>query len=381
MKIGVITYWAGNSNYGMMMQCWALQQHLKELGHEPYVIRFIKEDRQNPYKRIFVKLGVLNYISRIKCFFTRRKFINVNKNDKLRKFDSFRKTNISFSTNIYKNIFELQKNPPVADCYITGSDQVWSQLLDDYNNTAYYLNFGKEETLRISYAPSFSLTEYPFNLIDKLADALKKLHHISVREYDGVQICKNIGFEATKVLDPTLLLDKKDYLNLCNSIPRNNNEYIFIYSLNISSSNDLRWEELKEYSTDNNLSTIVTPSDGYFIGGEIFDDDVIYRYATIEEWLAMIRDSQLIVTSSFHGIVLSIILETPFVYVPLEGKFSSGNNRVIDLLRELNLEHRILSPKDTYSNLISNQIDWKLTKVLLNMNRNISMAYLKKSLS
>lgn len=375
-----MTYWAGNSNYGMMMQCWALQQYLKGLGHDPYVIKFVKKDKQSLYRRVLLKLGLLDQVRRIKCLYTKTKFIDAKKNNKIRQFEAFRNKNLAFSQDCYSSVKELQTNPPLADCYITGSDQVWSQLLDDYENTAYYLNFGEKNTLRISYAPSFSLTEYPTFLTDKLAGMLKKLDHISVREYDGVEICKKVGFEAIKVLDPTLLLDKSHYLDLCKTIPTTTSNFIFIYSLNLSSPQDIRWEELREFGKTYNQEFLVTPSDGYFMGGEIFGDDVVYRYATIEEWLAMIRDAQLIVTPSFHGVALSIILEKPFVYIPLKGRFASGNNRVLDLLNELQLEDRILNDEDTYSSLIEKKIDWKATKRLMSTCQDDSISYMQNAL-
>lgn len=381
MKIGVITYWAGNSNYGMMLQCWAFQHYLKEQGHDPYVIRFIKNDKRKVFRRIIKGLDFLNISKRLMCLYKKEKYIDVIQNNKKRDFDSFRKKALSFSAKGYSSIKELQEHPPMADCYITGSDQVWSQLLDDYENTAFFLNFGDKGVLRISYAASFSMTKYPYELNGKLAKMLSNMDYISVREYDGIEICKQVGYKAIKVLDPTLLLDKSDYLNLCKTITSKIKNFIFIYSLNIASSSDIRWEELKNYGIERSTNFIVTPSDGYFIGGELFGSDVEYEYATIEEWLAFIRDAQLVVTSSFHGVALSIIMETPFIYIPLKGRFSTGNNRVLDLLKELHLENRILNDDTNYLNIINNNINWQSVKRDLTLYKNESISFLKKSLS
>lgn len=381
MKIGVITYWAGNSNYGMMLQCWALQKFLKDLGHAPYIIRYIKRNNQSLYRRILELVGALRIYRQIKCLLFHQKFIDTNKNNTFRQFDSFRLKYLTFSDVTYNTIRDLQLNPPIADCYITGSDQVWSQLLNDIDNTAYFLNFGKSDTKKISYAPSFSMIEYPRELSDKLIEMLSQLDHISVREYNGVDICERLGFKAKKVLDPTLLLEKSDYLHLCDDIETYNDRFIFIYSLNLVSSDDIRWEELKELGEQEHFKCLVTPSDGYILGGEIFDQDVTYCYATVEKWLAMIRDSQFTVTSSFHGVALSIILEKPFVYIPLKGKYSSGNNRVLDLLEELHLENRILYRENTYSAIIEQEIDWATTKSLLQTYRSSSVSFLINALN
>lgn len=380
MKIGVITYWYGNSNYGMMLQCWALQTYLKDHGHDPFVIRFKKNEYVSVGKKILTRIGLLSLINRVKCIIKNIPFVDTSKNDALRKFEEFRRNNISLSDQSYSTIAELRNEPPLADCYITGSDQVWSQLLDDENNYAYFLDFGYPSTKRVAYAPSFSLKEYPAHLKNKLSRLLQEIDFISAREYDGVRICNELGFKALKVLDPTLLLERSKYTQLCQLEPRHTLPYVYIYSLNIKSAEEVRWSELHTMSKLHSLKTIVTPSDGYLKGGEIFGNDVEYEYATIEQWLSLIRDAEMTVTSSFHGIVMSIILERPFVYVPLQGSFSVGNNRVLDLLQELKLEDRILTGDVCYEDLYAKRIEWNNVKERLSVYKKESIEYLNKSL-
>ena len=76
-------------------------------------------------------------------------------------FDEFKKNNIVVSDFEYNNLCSLKNNPPCADLYITGSDQVWSQLLSLKENEVFYLNFGDKRTKRISYAASFGMDSYP----------------------------------------------------------------------------------------------------------------------------------------------------------------------------------------------------------------------------
>ena len=109
---------------------------------------------------------------------------------------------------------KIQQNPPQADCYITGSDQVWAQLLDNINNEGFFLNFGSSQIKRISYAASFAMTSYPQELKKKLKEKLSIFSAISVRESSGVEICKELGYNVSWVLDPTFLLEQSDYLSL-----------------------------------------------------------------------------------------------------------------------------------------------------------------------
>lgn len=382
MKIGVITFWNGNSNYGQILQCWALQQYLKELGHKPYVIRFIPSNYISPFKA-FLKRVLL--VEKIKLF---REYLFNNKayrlrmqnlrNDKKRDFDSFRASNLQMSERVYKNLSEIQSNPPIADAYIVGSDQVWAQILSSRNSRAFFLDFGLPKTKRISYAPSFVVKEYPKEYQKELKDLLQRFNAVSCREYTGVEICKSMGIDATKVIDPTLLLNKGKYLELIGN-PITKKEQVFIYSLNISSSDQIYWNELKEYASNYGLSVKVTPSQGYFSADELFGDEVEYLYATPKEWLQTIAESRLVVTPSFHGVVLSIILETPFVFVPLDGQFASGNSRITDLLKDLKLEDRVLSDLG-YRDVCSHDINWKDVGEKLNIAKKDSLDYLIKAL-
>ena len=384
MKIGVLTFWHGMSNYGQILQCWAMQQYLKRQGHEPFVIRYVPSNYTSPQKRLLKKVLCVNQIRLAKDYlFDRKAYLlkqSNERNDRKRKFDEFREKYLDLSDCIYYDIHQIQKKPPVADAYVVGSDQVWAQMLDSRNSRAYFLDFGKPETKRIAYAPSFVVKEYPKEYQGELKALLQKFDAVSCREYSGVDICKSLEVNAEKVLDPTLLLEKEQYLGLIGE-PIEKKNQIFIYSLNISSSEQIRWNELKAFSSENNLAVKVTPSQGYFEADELFGEDVEYLYATPKEWLKTIAESRLVVTPSFHGIVLSIILGTPFVYVPLCGQYASGNSRITDLLADLGLEGRILKNNIDYATVEKQSIEWDNIYCRLTNMRHSSIEYIHNSLS
>ena len=357
MKIGVVTFWQGNDNYGMILQCWALQQFLKSQGHEPYVIRY-------DTKGSFVKRLVKFFFACIKFIGSadfRKDFKNEWKykkykleKDKLRDFDGFRRKNIVFSPLTYHYIEKLRLFPPKADCYISGSDQIWRGSLRYENIKGYFLDFGSQDVRRVAYAPSFGMSTYIKGEINLLCDALKKYDAISCREHDGVKICKEAGYNAVKVEDPTLLLDVDLYRSICKPVDYNN--YLFIYSLNINSPEDIYWQDLK--SSIGYKKVIVTPASGYFPGREIFGDEVIYDYATPGRWLSLIANADLVVTSSFHGVVFAIIFNVKFAFVPLKGEKASANNRVIDLLNSLELDFTVVENGISYKKLMTKDFSW-----------------------
>lgn len=385
MRIGVITFFQSKDNYGQILQCWALQEFLGKKGYNPFVINFTAKNSWRFQLRWFKKIVLIypvvqSVLLRLSQYKNRNKYKLVDGKNKYRQFDDFKSKHIVFTESEFHTLSQLVNNPPQAECYITGSDQVWAQSLGNPNNQAYFLNFGSEKVRRISYAPSFAMKVYPVQFIEALKKALSRIDFISVREKDGMEICKSVGYNAIKVLDPTFLLKKEDYLNLISRKFDSKMNYLYIYSLNIQSSKDIRWDELNCYVEEQNLDVVVTPASGYFKGLELFGEEVEYDYATIEKWLHNIDQANLVVTPSFHGIVFCILLETPFVYIPLKGNNAEGNNRIYDLLFELNMDNRILTDDNSYTSIINQSINWAFIKEKIDLLRNESIEFLVSSL-
>lgn len=386
MKIGIITLWQSSDNYGQQLQCWALQQELIKLGHEPYLIRYDVEYRtrnnKSPlWKKVLKLLLIYPVIKSLK----RRK---INKKEQLleaynakrnkeRQFLTFRKDNFLLSDNIYSTLQELKDNPPKADAYIVGSDQVWAFTLDNYENRVMFLDFGDKKIKRIAYAPSFSMPSYPEKLKLVLKENLDRFDSLSVREQTGAKICNEIGCTVQVVVDPTMLLSSKDYSVIANA--NTCGLYIYLYYLNISNSEEVEWQQLKDFAKNNNLKVIATPASGYMQGKELFDK-VEYQYATIPQWIGLINGARLVVTTSFHGVVFCIIHRTPFIYFPLMGKYSRGNNRVIDLCKILGLSDHIWNSSSSFESLFHKTIDWENVQEKLELLRKGSIDYLKNAL-
>lgn len=377
MKIGVLTYWTSYDNYGQLLQCWALQQYLIENGHDPYLICYKAESGSNI--KCFLR-RVYHFIRFCCNYIYSKNFREKYKNKNNRCFDTFRSKYLIKSKYRYKNIFELRTNPPDADCYITGSDQVWARSFNSVEDGVYFLNFGPSSTKRISYAPSFSMSSFPSEHIETLKQYLSLFDIISVREKSGIEFCEKAGFISTLVCDPTLLLKKESYQKILRG-KKISESYIYIYSINIKSSDEIRWHELKMMAQRMQNDIFVTTAGGYIPSEELFDrEDVVYDYSTIGEWLANIANANLVVTPSFHGVVFSIIFHVPFVYVPLANSFSSGNNRVFDLLEVLNLSDRVLLNDKDYYELYKTDIKWEQVDKMLEEFRVGSVEYLNNAL-
>lgn len=295
---------------------------------------------------VFKKFGFIPYI-----IGTRKENVNI----------SFikRKTNLVV---IKKNFSEIKKND--YDILMINSDQTWRKF-DQHFYDYGFLNFAKNwDTKKFVYSASgieyLNLTQKE---IKKLKILLKNFTGISVREKGSVKLVKkyfNIIPEVT--LDPTLLIDKKYYLDLIKDyeIIKNNN-YIFIYTFN----GNKKPLSLKRFI--NKASKILNYS--------------IYEYpfnnnSSIENFIYKISNSKAVITTTFHGTIFSIIFNKPFITFTFNNK---GKERFNSLGKLLSTENRFFNLKDNHDiNLLTTplNINYSLLKEL----RNKSIHFIKKSI-
>ena len=383
MRIGIITFWNSEDNYGQVLQCFALQQQLIQMGHKPFLIKYIpyqKVKKTSIIQKLWKLIQIYPIFQKLKKRQESKWIKTLKQKNKLRKFDEFKEKYILTNKIIYYGLSNIQNNPPEADCYICGSDQVWSMLLDNNENQAFFLNFGKRNIKRIAYAASFGRDIYPIELNVQLHNMLTKFSAISVREKTGIDICTKVGIQAIDVLDPTLLLSMKEYTSIIETPTNINNEdFFYTYSLNITSEEDLCWKELTQYASKQNLKSISTTSSGYFSGRELCSKTQ-YVYATIPQWLGYIQNAQFVATTSFHGVVFCLILHTNFIYFPLKGKHSRSNSRVISLLNSLGLMEKVFNSQKSIEQVIEQPIAWEKVDAKLEIMRNNSIRFLKNNL-
>jgi len=351
-----------------------------KLGHSPFLIRYnydFQKEEDPLWKRVAKLILIWPYLKQKRAESIRKR--NWKRNE-IRQFDNFRQKEIIQSETYYETVSQLEANPPRADVYITGSDQVWAQLLSSHRSYPFFLCFGDKKTKRISYAPSFAMREYPEDLLGQLSMALKPFDAISVREIDGVNICKKAGYDATHVVDPTLLLKQVDYQKIIGTVGQTN-PYLYIYSINIMDAEEIRWKDLSKTCVSKGLKVVVTPASGYIHGDELFGNDVTYDYASIPSWLSNIAAADMLVTTSFHGIVFALTLHCPMIYVPLKGKFASGNNRAQELLTCVGLESRIINDHTAIENYFNDSIDWEKVDHKLVEMRTLSTEFIDSALA
>ena len=184
---------------------------------------------------------------------------------------------------------------------------------------------------------------------------------VSVREPSGIDLCReHLGVEAQCVLDPTMLVDAQDYESLIDSSENEDQGYLAVYCLDITSAKKAFFEKLAQ---DRGLEA------RYFSAGW-------FAEITVKEWLSMLRYATMVVSDSFHGTVFSILFGKEFYTL---GNPKRGNTRIMGLLEPLGLEGRLVSDTEPVEPADSH-IDWDEVYARLAEKRQESLEFLARSL-
>ena len=202
MKVSIITI-LDNTNYGTYLQALATGMAVKSLGYEVEIIHYTRPcmTPKGNSKAIYEDRGFIRWFYRCVLKYSRKSY-------QLKKLDmDFLKCYLPV-TSEYIGFKSLIANPPQADVYITGSDQVWNSFYNRGIDKSYYLDFVPKGKKRISYAASIGMPNFPENEVDETKRLLEKYQYITVRELSARKILESLGVASEVVLDPTLLLDK-----------------------------------------------------------------------------------------------------------------------------------------------------------------------------
>lgn len=370
MIIGIVTYWSSSDNYGQQLQCFALQKYLIGLGHDAYLIKYMPTSHIPLWRRIARSIKYCLLVSseqkekdkKLKLICERNKLLNSR-----RGFKEFRDKYINTTEIVYRNIKELRNNPPDADIYICGSDQVWNNSLQDPDTAGWFLDFGKPTVKRVSYAASIG-RDIDSCEINRFTKYLKNFNAISVREQKAYALCHQLGFNKSIIaIDPTLLLNSSDYDSIAidsNGADVAGKPYVFIYTLNIRTAEEIYWDDFQEIIAKDGLQIRSVSSSGYLPAQDLLPG-IQNEQATIPEWLSLIKHSEYVITTSFHGVVFCLLYHKPFYAVLLQNEYSKGNDRIISLLANVGLENRaIASTQDIeiaqYADICWEEIDKKI---------------------
>ncbi len=370
-SVGIISFHR-SINYGAVLQVYALQRTLTNLGFHSEVIDY------RPHQ---LGITTLSPFCRLRHYAWQKVQHKLQCHvERLRKTEIFRKENFHYSALTYLDSTTLHTDPPLYDAYITGSDQVWNPTIIN-NDSSWFLTFAPERTTRISYAASFGISEIPQQFFDNYRTSLNELHCISCREFDGRRLVFQLtGRDAEIVLDPTLLLSSSEWTQL--AIPQlYTHQYILCYYMpgDILVNNCITMLA-KAISRITKLKILS-------IGQKEYHQYNIFRNGIFDagplEFLSLVNDASFVITNSFHGIAFSINFKKPFI-IPINLELSpdkSLSSRITTLLSLFGLQDRIYPAGYTFGVNKYLTLDYCNVDEILKQHKEKSFAFLKSSLS
>lgn len=380
--VGIITTFR-QPNFGSVLQAYALQRVINKAGYESKIIDYYYPN--NFHWNRGLQWGrkqkrTLNDTLRTIVISILRE-IGIRPKSKMKLLNKFIKEEMK-CTKPYKTYEELHTHPPLFDIYVSGSDQIWNPNTM-YGDMSYMLDFAPIGRKKISYSSSFSCDTIPQMYLNDYRRNLANYSAISVREKNGIRIIKEItGRTDTKlVLDPTLLLDKKDWDKLANKakeldIP---SKYILCYKLAYTYNPDYKMNELlsllqKEYDLPILSFTEMPTWEG---GKLLFLSDRHYNIGNYE-FLNIFRNAEVIATSSFHGTAFAINYAKPFLALT-DGK-SNSDDRIRSLLKFTDLTPQLVTTETVLNGDINPNYDFSRAQEKLGQLRKASLGFLLHNL-
>jgi len=366
MKIAVITRHA-ITNYGSLLQTYATQKVLQNMGHEVAIIDYIRNDEDySTITKVLLKKSPKwnsNPIMRA-IYYTIQspEYILMGK-----KFEKLRKKNLLLTKTKFNNLDQLTREKPIADIYCTGSDQVWGPIGYELYDPAYFLAFTGPEDKCISYAASFGKTVFDEKTKAAYSELLKKYITLTVREKSAFEIVRYMGFgDVRQVLDPTLLLTCEEW----NSLIKKEilTKYVLIYQLHTNLKMD---QYAKDFAKKVGLPLIrITPTPHHIVRG---GKPVLLPDLGI--FLSYIKNAEYMITDSFHGTAFAINFNTQFIDIN-PGLTATRNLSILELT---GLTNRMLTSYDDFS-FLSQKIDFAPVNERIKMERLRSLQWLSSTL-
>lgn len=344
MRIGILTL-PLHTNYGGLLQAFALQTYLERLGHDVVVLDKDKTPNIRPW---YLRPALWTYHLIQK--YVRHKNVEIFTESTLRRtYKEYLETSKYtqcfvreyLHTHIYRNLSDIGKND--FDAIVVGSDQVWRRKYFFGSNIKdAFLHFTKGWSIkRIAYAASFGTDEWEYSeqQTSECKESIRLFDAVSVREDSGVLLChRYLDCDAHHVLDPTMLLEAEDYISLLEQSETSKTDGdLLVYLIDET-------DEKKELLSKIAQKYSLTP---FRVNSHVEDNNAKLEdriQPPVEQWLRGFKEAKFVVTDSFHACVFSILFHKPFVVI---GNKSRGLVRFYSLLNLFGLQHHlVLSPEE-----------------------------------
>lgn len=370
--IGIITIHKIN-NYGSVLQAYALQQVCIDFGYKVEIIDYSFPNQFHFSQENYFETSHDRSVTEpswIKLLFA---YAIIKQHRGIQKFVN---QHLNLSQNQYSSPKELQDSPPIYDIYITGSDQLWSPRYCK-GDPAFMLHFAPDNSIKISYAASIGSNSIPDTLISSYQKLLSRYESISVREQSGSKLLERLlSREVDVVLDPTLLLNRDEWNNIATQKRIIKEKYILCYFLNYT---------FNAFPYVENFAKEIQNQTGYKIVSvarpphQLDLNNHVYKVgADPADFLALIRDAEIVLTTSFHGTAFALNFGKP-LFTIVQNKDSS-DSRQVNIMQSLGLENQVISINDQFPDYTASHYDVETEQATLEKLRATSKRFLITSL-
>lgn len=374
MKVDVITL-HNVSNYGSCLQAYATQTLFKQLGCEVEIIDYYRKDilpeAQIEHAFNGHALGRFHYLWEKAPWLKELLSYPIGGmlEARRRPFEEFRQQYLNL-TRPYTSADQLVDDPPSADIYCTGSDQVWNSIWNQGFDDAFYLGFAPEGKKRIAFSASIGRDVLDEWEIPLMKEALSKYQAISLREISGIKLLDDLGFpEVRLVLDPTLMLTRDNWLSLSTMPASISKPYLLVYQLN----DDSRFDEYvvsmrRRYGLDVVKVSYLTHD------CKNYAKNVVAPAVT--DFLGLLLNASYVVTDSFHATAFSLNCGMPFTSIA-PARFSTRIKSVLELTEQ---QDRLLTDINDVE-MFERPVDFRLAQDKLQEMREKSLTFLESAIA
>ena len=309
--------WA--ASYGAVLQAYALSDKLNRIGWSAQIINYQPNYGRSGLRRVLFK-------------FKERIFD--------RQYVDFLRDTGNLTSDTYTDMNSLKNANFPAQAYIVGSDQVWN-CSKYYNgkDDAMFLDFAKPSQKRIAYAASLAMPRIPSRQVARYVKLLEKFDVISVREETGKSALAKIGVKNIKtVIDPVYLVSQAEWAKLASKSTKKVNDDSYVLVICLEERDELyRYARAKADILGVKLYSLRGGATGWrkYVGV-----DKNFWNISVYDYLSLIKNTEAVVTDSFHAMSFSLIFNRDVDIIP---RSDTGNSRMSDLLTDLGIPERITS--------------------------------------
>ena len=363
-NIGVVSYniHCNFTNYGSALQSWALKEAINKLGYHAKLIDYCPEtlkdkDPLNPFKNMWDK----DEESRRMCELSLPAI-----KENYYKFEDFYTNKFDRTKKVYTkdNFNDVVKDEDISG-FVCGSDTIF--CVDEFGiDDGYYANYDcMKNGYTVSYAASFGDSHFTPETYKILDERLQNFKAFGIREYGMIPYIKDkVSVPVEKVLDPTLLLEKDDYSSIVDD-SKMEEKYLLLYSRRY---NKKMFDYAEEIAKEKNLKIV-----DISLRAENKDIHTMAYDAGVEEFLALVKNAEFVVTNSYHGMIFCLQFEKEFVVFSRE----QCDTKIVELLDLIGLTDRLLI---TGEEEFKKDIDYAKVWSIIKETKNKSLEFLKMEL-